>query len=62
MKIALKIFWGIIVTTVFILCFYFLFNGGFEDLISLSRDNGGFWGGFKQFWINLWEGFISIFS
>lgn len=61
-KIILKVLWIILVITVFILCLYFLTNGGWDDLINLSRDNGGFFKGFAQFWVDIWEGIKAIFA
>lgn len=60
-KIILKILWIILVITAFVLSLYFLLNGGWEELIGLTRDNG-FFKGFAQFWVNIWEGIKSIFA
>ena len=61
-KIIFKIIWYLVAITAIILTLYFLLNGGAEDLGALSTDNGGFWGGIKQFFINFWEGLKASFG
>lgn len=61
-KIIFKIIWYIIAIIAIILAVYFLVNGGATDLADLSAENGGFWGGLKQFFVNFWEGIKASFS
>ena len=59
-KIIFKVLWYIIVITCIILCFYFLFNGGFKELGDLSKD--GFFNGVGKFFVNFWEGIKNSFA
>jgi len=62
LKIFLTIIWVILVITAFVIAIYFLTNGGFNELVDLTKDGGNFWEGFKQFWVNIWEGIKAIFA
>lgn len=60
-KVIFCVLWYLIAISAIILAIYFLVNGGATDLGDLSAQNGGFWGGIKAFFVNLWEGIKSIF-
>ena len=62
LKTIFKIIWYIVAIVAIMLCLYFLVNGGATDLGALSTENGGFFGGVKQFFINFWEGIKASFS
>ena len=60
-KLILKIIWFLIAITALLLTLYFLLenNGaGINNLIDLSAD--GFWNGFKQFFVSIWEGIKAV--
>ena len=62
LKVILKIIWILLVITAFVLSLYFLLNGGWDDIVSLTRDSGSFFKGFAQFWVNFWEGIKALFA
>ena len=60
-KTILKVIWFLIALTAILLTLYFLFenNGaGINNLKDLSAN--GFWEGFKQFFVNIWEGIKAV--
>ena len=54
LKTIFKIIWYIVAIVAIILCLQFLVNGGATELGPLSTENGAFFGGVKEFFINFW--------
>lgn len=60
-KTIFKILWYIIAILAVLLTLYFLFandGNGIELLKSLFSD--GFWDGFKNFFVEIWDGFKHV--
>ena len=56
-KGILKLLCWIISIAAIVLALYYLFAAGGIDQIKASIEANGFWGSFKEFFVELWNGF-----